>query len=232
MKLPERLLEEVSGLFTHTSMGLWFLFTLAECMVVCVFSERFAPKCFHRLWIIVIGIMCVSVAFLLRDKAFDIRHFAKYYQYFLGGYLFAGCDKFLTSAKDYGKRILLAGTLSAFVLGLVAAALFEMKGMVFQAYKVVVSWSGCIGLFWFFGLYRWNSIAGQYLVRLGHMTLGLYAIHVFVLAVVWPRLPAMPLVVSFGALVMCSVVSMILLKRIPFLACLFLGIFKRPTYSI
>ena len=194
------LTDVVVNVFSPRGGALWFLFTLAQCIVACVLCERIVPRHLHGWWMILSGIMLVALAFVGRNLPIDVRHFAKYYQYFLGGYLLANWKEFVTPSThaviNRWKRLLLS--LSLFVCGLFCAVVFNMDETLFQLYKVVVAWCGCVGLISLFQIIPCNLIWMSWLVVLGGKTLGIYAVHVFLLANVWRFFPNLPMIFSLA----------------------------------
>ena len=174
------------------------------------------------------GFLLVVLTLAGRNLSFDVRHFAKYYPFFLGGYLLAArkslvapCGGFSTIGK-YEKMLLMFST-AAFVLGLVGAVLLVFTDKAFHLYKILISWFGCVSLLMIFRLLpeRW-AIVGV-LRRIGMKTLGLYAVHIFLLIICGRYVSHWPISLLFIALSCASMIFIVVMEHIPVAAWLFLG---------
>ena len=209
--------------FSSKSVGLWFLFTLVECIVACAISEAVAPK---RWEMPVIGLIMVGLAVFCRNQYVDLMHFAKFYQYYLGGYLMAArCEWIVSPQRSIGewncRMIVLASVV--FVVGLFIAAITRFGGMKFQIYKVIVSWAGCMSLLALFRVLSQRGVVINALSTIGKMTLGIYAVHIFLLLLCGVYVRTWPLGVTFAVLLVVSTVIVVVIKRVPLLAIVLLG---------
>ena len=207
----------VVDVFSPNGMGLWFLFTLSECIGVCVISDAFAPARHHCAWMVVFGCAAIMLALLGRHMPVDVRHLAKYYQYFLGGFLLAPMLEVLFAR---GVKWLI---FSGFVLGLVGAAISGFDGVKFQCYKSIVAWMGCISLVLLFKEIPSDIQCLGFLLKLGRMTLGIYAVHVFLLELCGGTIRNWPLWTTFLFLVFASVAVVYLIGKSKLLSFFFLG---------
>ena len=223
---PIPFLKAVAFVFSSKGVGLWFLFTLAECIAACVISEASAPKKYHGIWVVMIGIVMVVLAIFCRNPYIDVLHFVKFYQYFLGGYLLGvRCEWIALPQCGIGKldRRMIVLTSLVFVVGLFFAAVTEFGGIKFEIYKVIVSWTGCVSLLALFRALSQCGVVMNAFSTIGKMTLGVYAVHVFLLLLFGGHVRTWPLGVTFVVLLAVSNVVVMAIKRVPPLAMVLLG---------
>ena len=214
------------SIFSCNSIGLWFLFTLSECIVVCIISEVLAPKQHYEIWMVAIGVILIGLAMLGQNQYVDVRHFAKFYQYFLGGYLMSMHCKWIVSSQRYVDKynsysIVLVSVF--FVVGLVVAAITSFSGIKFQIYKAIVSWAGCISLVAIFKMLPQRGAVFKMLSATGKMTLGIYAVHVFLMLLFGGYVRSWQLSATFVALLVSSVVIVLAIRRVSIVAMVLLG---------
>ena len=217
----------VKGLFSLRADRLWFLLTLWQCQVVAIVCGMFSAGKKYGMWMIATGVLATVVALLLLNMDFDIRHFAKYYQYFVGG-VCCSCfrddiRRILSKAED----LIVFVAAMAFLTGLIVAGGSTSSGVEFQPHRIVISWLGCVSLFLMFR--RFIPANLKYialLMKIGERSLGLYAVHFFLWRAGEAWLKNVNVYLGFVLLASISYASVVMLEKMPIVGNILLGNFK------
>lgn len=211
--------------------GLWFLRAMGECILAAVLCDVISPKRFRALFMVAVAAVLTVLAFMCSDEFVDVRYFAKYYQYFIGGFLLPTFLPFLASRSEAVKNWLFAGVLSAFVIGLVAVSVLNLGSRELQIVRVPLQWLGCVSLFAAFQRMSVCASAIRHIWRLmmllGRESLGLYAVHVYLIAISADLFKKTPMIVGFIILVPASLLVVLGISKIPFAGYIFLGKSKK-----
>ena len=212
-------------LILYPTNGLWFLWTLAFDIGVVALLVRNSRESvgYALLKILIAGLMVLAM--IKQVKLFSIHQISYYLWFVLGGY----------ACRLKGRDWLARTWLVSFVLWIILALFWvkkgavellcgiQLKGFWADGFRFVTAWVGVGGLFGAFQKFgNLRMLSTTPVVMLGQMTLGIYAVHEMIHIYFSSFKKCDPLLLFF-ALMVISIASVLIMKRVKVLSLLFLG---------